>query len=252
MKYKLGDEICLRAKITSVHEGTPYPYFINICIGDNNWICDEYACQESAIVNLASGFHEDKIADALGKCSCLHEEYGKYVCYGTKEREECSCEGNTNQCNFYPEKKADRPYVFAELLNKGVTITADLYRETLNNIQQMLYTDILQMMGWLEYEAPLNRESCIVRIIEDYTPKGVVDAYEKFKHNNTVNIGDVIYLESDKREYIVTKIENGSYSMIAKDGHTTHATYQNHLNTIPRNQYKKIESNVDIKSYLFG
>lgn len=34
-------------------------------------------------------------------CDCFHEEYGKTVCYGTREREECSCGGNKRKCNFY-------------------------------------------------------------------------------------------------------------------------------------------------------
>lgn len=37
------------------------------------------------------------------KCTCFHEEYGRTVCYGTKEREECSCAGDKSKCNFYPE-----------------------------------------------------------------------------------------------------------------------------------------------------
>lgn len=35
------------------------------------------------------------------KCSCFQVEYGKTVCYGTKEREECSCGGDKGKCNFY-------------------------------------------------------------------------------------------------------------------------------------------------------
>ena len=34
-------------------------------------------------------------------CECYKIEYGKTVCYGTKEREECSCSGDKNKCNFY-------------------------------------------------------------------------------------------------------------------------------------------------------
>lgn len=251
MNYKKGDKVLLMAEIDGVYEEDDFPYAVNIYVGDKE-VIDEYACKDEAIVCLYGEDVSNMLARQETKCSCLHEEYGKQVCYGTKEREECSCEGDENKCNFYPEKKADRPYVFTELSNKGITVTADLYRETLNNIQQMLYTDILQMMGWLEYEAPLNRESCIVRIIEGYTPKVVVDAYEEFKHNNTVNVGDVIWLESDKKEYIVTQIENGRYSLIRQDGYTTSVIYQNHLNTIPRNAYKKIKSGVDLKNYLFG
>lgn len=34
-------------------------------------------------------------------CECYKIEYGKTVCYGTKEKEECSCGSDKNQCNFY-------------------------------------------------------------------------------------------------------------------------------------------------------
>lgn len=29
------------------------------------------------------------------------------ICNGTKEREECSCNGNPEKCNFYPEKRKE-------------------------------------------------------------------------------------------------------------------------------------------------
>jgi hypothetical protein len=43
------------------------------------------------------------------KCSCFREQYGKTVCYGTKEIDVCSCGGDKSKCNFYPEvrKKAN-------------------------------------------------------------------------------------------------------------------------------------------------
>jgi len=34
-------------------------------------------------------------------CECYHVEYGEPRCWGTKEREICSCDGNKNKCNFY-------------------------------------------------------------------------------------------------------------------------------------------------------
>lgn len=36
-------------------------------------------------------------------CDAYHIEYGRFVCYGTKEREPCSCGGSKRLCNFYPE-----------------------------------------------------------------------------------------------------------------------------------------------------
>lgn len=39
---------------------------------------------------------------AFHKCSCFHNEYGKTVCWGTREREQCNCNGDKRKCNFYP------------------------------------------------------------------------------------------------------------------------------------------------------
>lgn len=35
------------------------------------------------------------------QCSCYHIEYLKSYCYGTKEKELCSCDGDKSKCNFY-------------------------------------------------------------------------------------------------------------------------------------------------------
>lgn len=41
----------------------------------------------------------------------IKENYNIYkdiqICNGTKEREECSCNGNPEKCNFYPEKRKE-------------------------------------------------------------------------------------------------------------------------------------------------
>jgi len=36
-------------------------------------------------------------------CDCYRVFYGVPRCFGTKEIEECSCEGFKNKCNFYKE-----------------------------------------------------------------------------------------------------------------------------------------------------
>lgn len=62
------------------------------------------------------------VAKSMDKCNCYHESFkieprysqytGQYVnsvevkygyCSGTKECDECSCEGDTAKCDFYPE-----------------------------------------------------------------------------------------------------------------------------------------------------
>lgn len=40
------------------------------------------------------------------KCNCYHEEYGTAECWGTKERELCSCNGDQTKCDFYPDVRA--------------------------------------------------------------------------------------------------------------------------------------------------
>ena len=34
-------------------------------------------------------------------CKCYNVEHSKTVCFGTKEREACNCNGDKNKCNFY-------------------------------------------------------------------------------------------------------------------------------------------------------
>ena len=44
-------------------------------------------------------------------CSCYHDEincFGKRgVCWGTKEREPCSCCGDAAKCDFYPSVRGE-------------------------------------------------------------------------------------------------------------------------------------------------
>lgn len=47
----------------------------------------------------------------MAKCDCYYQHGMKFLCYGTKEMEECSCGGDTNKCNFYPEKRKPKKAV---------------------------------------------------------------------------------------------------------------------------------------------
>ena len=44
----------------------------------------------------------------VGECQSHYIEYNKECCWGTKEREHCTCGGDPTKCNFYPEKKKER------------------------------------------------------------------------------------------------------------------------------------------------
>lgn len=60
-------------------------------------IVDQYADLKPEILEVALAI----VSPVNKKCDCFHEEYGKTVCYGTKEREVCSCSGDKGKCNFY-------------------------------------------------------------------------------------------------------------------------------------------------------
>lgn len=34
-------------------------------------------------------------------CDCFHMDYNRPCCWGTKEKDTCSCEGDMTRCDFY-------------------------------------------------------------------------------------------------------------------------------------------------------
>lgn len=46
----------------------------------------------------------------MEKCKCwvVISNSDKAICYGTKECEEYTCDGDTTKCNFYPEKRKEK------------------------------------------------------------------------------------------------------------------------------------------------
>lgn len=38
-------------------------------------------------------------------CKCYHLEYGYGVCWGTREKDPCSCGGDKSICDHYPESR---------------------------------------------------------------------------------------------------------------------------------------------------
>lgn len=71
----------------------------------------------------------------MERCNCwvVISNSDKAVCYGTKEREECSCNGDISKCNFYPEKRKEKKITTLEMMveakESGKTYTAK-YRTT--------------------------------------------------------------------------------------------------------------------------
>ena len=42
----------------------------------------------------------------MEKCNCYHKDFDRPECWGTRERDLCSCDGDETKCDFYPEKRA--------------------------------------------------------------------------------------------------------------------------------------------------
>ena len=67
----------------------------------------------------------------MEKCNCYHEEYGKPECWGTKEKDVCSCKGDETKCSFYPNKRA------AALADKAI---ADFYAKEVRHLESQINT----------------------------------------------------------------------------------------------------------------
>ena len=98
----------------------------------------------------------------MSKCDCYHTRtkivyghtgFGPYCrettvgeCWGTKERDECSCGGYTNKCDFYPEKrkpKTHSDYIIREA-EESMRILKDemagLGDKDIHNLEIILYS----------------------------------------------------------------------------------------------------------------
>ena len=74
----------------------------------------------------------------MAKCDCYYQHGMKFLCYGTKEMEECSCNGDTSKCNFYPEKRNQKTRMMAS--EKRLIDASALLRE-IDGIHQRHYAN---------------------------------------------------------------------------------------------------------------
>ena len=61
---------------------------------------DELIAADEAEINRLKDILN--IPSGPGTCSAWRTYHGEQRCYGTKEIEPCSCNGNKEKCNFYP------------------------------------------------------------------------------------------------------------------------------------------------------
>ena len=78
----------------------------------------------------------------MERCNCwvVISNSDKTVCYGTKEREECDCNGDESKCNFYPEKRKE---------NRGMN-TTEMWTKAQED--KMCYETISQEPNLLYYQ----------------------------------------------------------------------------------------------------
>lgn len=236
MKYNAGDEILVKVTVDRVDaKDTIYPYCISYHDGNGKTINGIWM-PEDIIVGLVSNIQEKQEVGIVKKCPCLHEEYGKQVCYGTKEREECSCEGDPNKCNFYLEKRTE---------NK-TDITAEKYQKVLRELIKLEFYEYLAMFDWSDYEAPLNKNGCLEAVVERYTPKEVIDIYEEYIDKNVFRPNDVVQYNVSNKQYLVTKIFENKVHMIAVDGETIVISSDG----IKKDKWEKVKQNVLIQEFF--
>lgn len=63
----------------------------------------------------------------MAKCDCFHQEYGRTVCWGTREKDECACGGDRFKCTFYPEIRKKSRQKMAENTLYTINGTRSLY-----------------------------------------------------------------------------------------------------------------------------
>ncbi len=69
--------------------------------GLSHWECP--FCHSKVSKNLQNLVSREEIIQKRPMCDCYDSYYKR--CNGTKEREECYCNGNTKECTHYPEKR---------------------------------------------------------------------------------------------------------------------------------------------------
>lgn len=251
LKYKKGDEVLLRGRVVDIDGSYGCEYNIDFYVGHQTWI-DDYAFTEDAIVGLYNP--ESKSEKQRKHCECYTEENGKQICNGTKERDECNCNGDEFNCSFYDDvkerAKKSGKFTVAECTSSGTVVTADVYHAVLKDLRSFEYWEFLAMMHWSDYEAPMDKDGCILRLIEKHKPVEVVDKYELFMDKRTIKVGDVITLGDNTAQYLVIKVIDDTYHMISENFTTICLKSKGNMGLTEPFKFKKIKSNVWLKEFF--
>lgn len=236
MKYKENDEIWIKARVESINFGTDRFLPYHLVIEANGKNSDGFL----TYINISDKCETKPVEH---KCSCLHEEYGKQVCYGTKEREECSCEGDLSKCNFYQERREMRYTSVAE--EEYFPKYANIYNNFLNHIYELKYYELLDIFDLPDYRFN-NKAEIVMELIMYHRPVELIRTYNLYRKQFVVCKNDVIEDIKDQKEYLVTKIENQYIHIISKDGDVRVSKHK----YLTDNVYKKTGNNVSIQEFF--
>ena len=96
-------------------------------------------------------------------CLCYHDEqnflHERGVCYGTKEKEPCSCGGNPVKCDFYEEVR--EKYIHRTNADRIRSMTDEKLAEWLCDIAgwlPMYEGKMHPILDWLKQEAQCTSE----------------------------------------------------------------------------------------------
>lgn len=67
---------------------------------------DAYKKWENFVVGVVDD--ENQQTPLPKPCKFFNKEYGKTVCYGTREKDECTCGGDKQKCDFYPLVRSEK------------------------------------------------------------------------------------------------------------------------------------------------
>lgn len=129
----------------------------------------------------------------MEKCNCYHEDYGKSECWGTKERDVCSCGGDEAKCNFYTEKRASaqaRKVIEEFRKNKEYT-----YEETKEQ-----FLNILNSNGYIGLCESSDMKN-VISALDKQIPKKPVGDLHSMPHYRCPNCKNAVVVYQDDYKY---------------------------------------------------
>lgn len=142
-------------------------------------------------------------------CDCFHIKGGNPVCFGTKEQDVCSCNGDRTKCDFYPDVKE-------KATEQNRVVTAEEYRDALC----YLYCGVTSATVNTIFNMPLSFSWSMLDILDNYTPTDVVDAVREYKKEYDVCRYEIFENNNADEDWLVTYVNYNTVYLINREGKT--------------------------------